>query len=158
MIIRKAKKEDLDDIYMMGFDAWSNGASKSEYLKECRESKKYEKGTWYVLDHNDQVVSSLIVYKNEFNLPESCIGIGSVATSKSYRNNGYAATLVTEVSKIFKGLGAEGVYLFSDIEPEYYKKLGYEFITAKQPYQDTHCMVLAFQNIAKLYVHAPEYF
>lgn len=45
----KALKENMDAVYMMGFDVWSDGTAMDVYLQECRSSEKYKKGTWYVL-------------------------------------------------------------------------------------------------------------
>ena len=71
--IRKAMPEDLDSIYLMGIDVWSDGSTEKEYLSECRSSPKYKKGEWFVLvDSQDNPISSLITYM----LAENTIGIG----------------------------------------------------------------------------------
>ena len=43
-LIRTADAKDLDDIFMMGFDVWSEGQSKANYIKDCHLSPKYKKG------------------------------------------------------------------------------------------------------------------
>lgn len=92
MLIRKAAKEELDKIYMMGYDVWSGGSSVDKYLCACQNSKKYQKGSWYILQsESGELVSSLIVYS--FNSEE--IGIGSLSTAPKFRHKGYASKLMT---------------------------------------------------------------
>lgn len=80
--IREAIKEDMIEIYKMGFDVWGDNQAYEEYITICQDSNKYKKGKWYVLEATDtkQLLSSLIVY--ELNLSEDQIvkGIGSIAT------------------------------------------------------------------------------
>ena len=44
MHLREAKVHELDAIYAIGFDAWSEGLSYEKYLSTCRDSKKYQAG------------------------------------------------------------------------------------------------------------------
>ncbi len=126
MYLRKAKTFELDIIYSMGFDVWNGGQSYEEYLVNCRNSKKYQSGTWYVLVEEEQIVSSLIVYSGLFDLKEGCFGIGSLATVPEQRNNGYGSTLIHLVkAELFKNRGCKAIYLHSDIEHEYYENLGF---------------------------------
>ncbi len=142
----------------MGFSTWGDGLSKEGYLKACHESEKYQQGSWYILEKESKPVSSLIIYENLFNLPEECFGIGSVATCEDQYRKGYASKLVKEVSEKFKEQGARGIFLFSDINPEFYKKLGFKSISASQPYEDTTCMILPFNHKEHLFLQAPNYF
>lgn len=126
MKIRKAKEHELDLIYSMGFDAWSSGLSLEKYLVGCRKSKKYAAGTWYVLVEKDEIVSSLIVYNSMFNLKEGCFGIGSVATFRELRHKGYASRLINLVkSELFDSLNCKALYLHSDIDRQFYSRLGF---------------------------------
>ncbi len=61
LTIRKASDLELDQVYMMGFDTWSQGSSEEDYLNACRASSKYKKGTWFILVDNQQMQSSLII-------------------------------------------------------------------------------------------------
>lgn len=58
--VREAQDNEMDQIYLMGFDAWSEGSSKDEYLEKCRNSQKYKKGTWHVLSNSKDLLSSMI--------------------------------------------------------------------------------------------------
>ncbi len=126
MYLRKAKVFELDIVYSMGFDVWNGGLSYDEYLVNCRNSHKYQSGTWYVLVEDEQIVSSLIVYSGLFDLKEGCFGIGSLATIPEQRNNGYGSMLINLVkTELSKNKTCKAIYLHSDIEHEYYENLGF---------------------------------
>ncbi|NVC94078.1 GNAT family N-acetyltransferase [Vibrio natriegens] len=126
MYLRKAKIYELDIVYSMGFDVWNGGQSYDDYLVNCRNSKKYQSGTWYVLVEDEQIVSSLIVYSGLFDLKEGCFGIGSLGTVPEQRNNGYGSTLINLVkTELFKNKSCKTIYLHSDIEHKYYENLGF---------------------------------
>ncbi|WP_062261826.1 GNAT family N-acetyltransferase [Endozoicomonas arenosclerae] len=156
--IRKARRSEWDEIFLMGYEAWGDGDTKELYLKECHESEKYQQGVWYVYESEGIAVSSLIVYQNLFNLPEGCFGVGSVATRDDQLRKGYASRLVKEISDNLGKSGAKGIYLFSDIDPEFYRRQGFESVSANQPYKDTTCMVLSFNNKSPLPLQIPQYF
>jgi len=136
MLIRKVKTEELDSVYLMGYDVWGEGLSHNDYLVECRNSSKYKLGCWYVLAVNDKPVASLVVYSGQFGLTEHCYGIGSVATDYEMRGKGYASYLVQSVThKLLNEEKARAVFLHSDISTDFYVKLGYQCI------QSTSCMM-----------------
>ena len=112
----------MDDIYLMGYDAWGDGETQAEYLNICSSSPKYARGRWYVLANGDErLVSSLITYK----LAPDVFGLGSIATLPGLRRQGLAARLIEGVLHAMKDEGAKAVFLFSDIDPQYYEKLGF---------------------------------
>ncbi len=115
---------------MMGYDVWSEGVSETEYLNDCRSSSKYDKGDWYALVIDNKPVSSLVFYKDCFNLPKNYIGIGSVSTKSSHRRSGYASILINEICKEFTNQSIAGIYLHSDIGKNFYEKLGFESINS----------------------------
>jgi N-acetylglutamate synthase-like GNAT family acetyltransferase len=122
MHVRTAKPDDMGSIYMMGFDVWGDDMSPDEYLKCCRESQKYQKGQWKVLEQDGQLLSSLILYqlKNEW------IGVGSIATPEQLRCRKYAANLIMSVlDELRRSPDLNSVFLFSDIAPHYYHKFGF---------------------------------
>ncbi|MCF7505036.1 GNAT family N-acetyltransferase [Vibrio sp. L3-7] len=126
MHLRKAELHELDTIYTMGFDVWGNGLSLDDYLTVCRNSEKYLSGTWYALVAKDNVVSSLIVYRDMFGLAKGCCGIGSVATPQELRHKGYASELINLVrTELFTRYNCKALYLHSDIEHQFYNKLGF---------------------------------
>lgn len=134
--IRKATSDDLDDIYMMGFDAWGEGLDQEEYLRSCRRSPKYKQGNWYVGCAKDHLIASLIVYEDIFHLPSQSFGIGSVATCPNYRKQGYGSQLVIEISRyLLNDKEGQYVFLHSDIDASFYERMGYSRIG------DGSCMV-----------------
>lgn len=139
MLVRDAAEKDLESIFLMGFDAWSNGCSFKEYLDSCFNSEKYQRGQWKVLTDGRRLLSSLIIYP----LKEIWFGIGSIATPVEMRNQGWGSKITLEISKQLESSGkAQAIFLFADIKPEYYKKL--EFVPlplASQEYQSSTCMV-----------------
>ena len=126
MHVRKAELDELDTIYTMGFDVWGDGLTLDDYLIGCRNSEKYLSGTWYVLVKKDRVVSSLIVYSDMFGLAKGCFGIGSVATPQELRYQGYASELINLVkTELFARHTCKALYLHSDIEHQFYNRLGF---------------------------------
>jgi predicted N-acetyltransferase YhbS len=139
MLIRKAKPSEFDQIYMMGFDVWAEGPE-ADYLVGCRTSSKYARGTWYVLENESgKLVSSLIVYQ----LSPGQFGIGSIATPVALRKQGYASVLIAKVLAQLDLISTKTiVFLYSDIEPQFYERFGFVQLPAEaQRYKTTTCMV-----------------
>lgn len=152
ILLRKALKQDLDAIYLMGYDVWSEGLSQEEYLLGCQNGSKYKLGDWYVLLSEDKPAASLIVYFEQFGLVENCYGIGSVATNPEMRKKGYASHLIKSVTEeLFVRKNTEAVFLHSDIDPRFYEKLGYQRIS------QTNCMYQS-KNGNEYEGSAPSYF
>lgn len=138
-LIRKATPEDLEQIYMMGSDVWSDGDSKKNYLQGCRSSSKYAKGTWYVLAESNTLLSSLITYS----IGPNQLGIGSIATPLELRKLGYASELIKGVIiKLDKEFNYPTYFLYADIAPEFYTRFLFEPLEQKfQKYQSSVCMI-----------------
>lgn len=137
--VRPANSDDLDAIFLMGFEAWSDGNSKNDYLDECRSSSKYKRGSWFVFEENGNLLSSLITY----HFKADTFGIGSIATPRLNRNKGHASKLIFEVLKRFdQSSKTVRIFLYSDIKPEFYEKFGFKRLPeVAQRYQTTTCMV-----------------
>jgi predicted acetyltransferase len=145
--LREPKPNEFHQIYMMGFDVWGEGITKEDYLLTCETTPKYKKGHWYVLVSDCTIVSSLIIYKSpHFNLPEGYVGIGSIATPKEKRKNGYASQLIEKTIRMLKQHNTTGIYLFSDIDPKFYEKFGFKLTEEFNPKQEDHCMLLNLSN------------
>ena len=156
MDVRLANDSDLDTIYAMGYDAWADGAPVQTYLESCRASEKYKLGTWYVLSHEGNVVSSLIVYSSgeDFDIPAGYRGIGSVATEQHHRKNGYASLLINTVCAILEQEDVQGVYLHADVGPSFYEGLGFSVLSeSEEP-----CMVRMLSETAMVPTQMPYYF
>jgi predicted N-acetyltransferase YhbS len=125
--VRKAKPEEMDAVYLMGFDVWAEGQDRETYLAACRTSPKYARGIWYVLEDGDgKPVSSLVTYALDPVNGQPAIGIGSVATDPGCRRQGLAAQLVWDTMGLFHDRSWKQVfYLHSDVDPRYYEKLDF---------------------------------
>ncbi|MBI2712377.1 MAG: GNAT family N-acetyltransferase [Bdellovibrio sp.] len=124
--IRAPRSEDpteMDALFLSGYDTWNEGRSVEKFLADCRTSKKYAEGRWFVLvDQNNCLASKLIVYP----LGTNQYGIGTFATPPSFRGKGYGSRLLEGVLEVLKGMGAEAVFLFSDIDPKFYENFGFK--------------------------------
>ncbi|MDI2587042.1 GNAT family N-acetyltransferase [Psychrobacillus sp. NEAU-3TGS] len=161
--IREATKEDMINIYMMGFDVWGDDMPVEEYITMCQDSIKYKKGKWYVLEATDtkELLSSLIVYK--LNPSEDLIvkGIGSIATPANSRKNGYAFLLVKEtINKLEQEENCNNFFLYSNIGTDFYKRLGFIVLpNESQKYKDSICMYYSNENdIDSISFDIPNYF
>ncbi|MFX3617128.1 MAG: GNAT family N-acetyltransferase [Sporolactobacillus sp.] len=133
--IRKAEVKDLNAIYTMGYDVWGEGLNPTDYIELCRRSTKYPKGNWYLLEEKGNPLSSLIIYHLSVHL----MGIGSVATSQDFRNQGNASILLKKIIKLY--LTETTFCLYSDINPQLYARLGFKAVPeCDQPYSDTILM------------------
>jgi Predicted acetyltransferase involved in intracellular survival and related acetyltransferases len=153
MEIRLAKSEEMDAIYMMGYDTWSDDASEQPYLEACRASKKHAIGKWYVLSDGEKLISSLIVYEFGFGMPPGYCGIGSIATDPQMRRKGYANKLIAEVCSILRGR-CKGIYLHADINSLFYERLGFSVAADGS----AKCMMLRFSDSEQLPAEIPAYF
>lgn len=161
--IREATKEDMIEIYKMGYDVWGDKLPFKEYITMCENSSKYKKGKWYVLEATGtkQLLSSLVVY--ELNLSEKQVvkGIGSIATPFYLRKNGYATTLVNKtINKLEQDDNCNNFFLYSDIGIDFYKRLGFVVLpNDSQKYEDSICMYYSKKNdFATLSLDIPDYF
>jgi predicted N-acetyltransferase YhbS len=117
----------MNTIFMMGFDAWSEGKDEERYLAACRASPKYRRGQWRVLTDGGALFSSLITYR----FSARTMGIGSIATAASLRGRGYASRLITGVvSELEKAENARTIFLYSDIAPSFYLRFGFTALPA----------------------------
>jgi predicted N-acetyltransferase YhbS len=138
---RPAVPEELDQIYTMGYDAWSDGKSFEEYLQGCKNSPKYKAGQWFVLCVEGIPVSSVLIHTLQSWGHLQIRGIGSLATTPELRNRGYGRQLVNCVTTDLST--REDAYIFllySDIDPAFYEALG--FVQLPQKYQKVQKSIL----------------
>ena len=156
--VRAARPDELEALWLMGYDAWGRGDPPDHYLDRCRQSEHYRSGAWYVLTASGTPVSSLIVYRVGFALPSGCTGIGSVATAPDSRGQGYATTLVGEVTRRLGEDGVRGVYLHSEVGAAFYAALGYRPTDPPGNDSGSICMVHTFRDARQLLAYEPDYF
>jgi len=154
-ILLNPTQGELAEIFMLGYDMWAEDQSELEYLAGCKSSKKYQQGTWHVLYADGEVVSAHITYTKCFGLPSGSYGIGSLATMPRYRNCGYASELmIRSVARLLE-TGATAVYLFSDIDKQFYEKFGFVEVVKGG---NSHCMILTNPPHRKAAAECPTYF
>lgn len=153
MHVREAREEDLDTIYMMGYDVWGDDSPESDYIKECKKSVKYSSGKWYVLENNDRVLlSSLLIHDlNKYNCDTKLEikGIGSIATPFNLRKQGYASKLVEKIMSFLSEETSKDIwFLYSDIGVEFYNRLKFEELPIKfQKYSSTTLMAYSKDDV-----------
>lgn len=121
-VVRTARPEDLEAVFLLGYDPWGRGLSIDAYLDECRASEKYPLGRWSVLELKGRVLSALIVYRGVYGLPPGAFGIGSLCTEPAVRRLGLAGALMRVVLAREPGTA----FLWADAVPDFYASLGFK--------------------------------
>ncbi|SDH49385.1 GNAT family N-acetyltransferase [Desulfosporosinus hippei] len=138
MIFRQALPQEINHIFNEGFKEWSKNRTFEQYCSDNAKEDVY--GTRYVLDVDNEIVSSLILLKLKDIAGRKAFGIGSVLTPKIHAGNGYATQLLK--SCIQKEKEDCFFFLFSDINPEFYIKFNFKILPLKfQRYEKSVCMV-----------------
>jgi predicted N-acetyltransferase YhbS len=151
-----AENDDMDAIYMMGFDVWREALDIESYLRTCRESKKYQGGRWFVLEAEGRLVSSMIVYSGGFALPVNSLGFGSIATHPQSRGQGFGSSLISGVIELQICHAASAIYLHSDIAPAFYEGFGFLPLSESRP--GAMCMVRPGSDAKPTCSPLPNYF
>lgn len=165
--LRLACDDEMTVVYEMGFDIWNGGSNLAEYLDTCRGSTKYKSGKWFVLASADKkLISSALIH--DFGKVENVrlMGLGSLATTKPMRRQGYGATMVRVLTEHLLNTDRNTiVFLYSDIGEKFYSRLGYIALSPTlQKYSgESVCMAhcAGELNISILDTHRdwiPEYF
>lgn len=109
---------------------WGRGVQLEDYVHSRLDSAKHNKATWFVGCVDGRVVTSLGCYPVEFRLHGQAlagIALGSVHTLPDSRRKGFAPQLIQFVeSHQRRERGARLSLLYSDIQPSYYARLGYQ--------------------------------
>jgi predicted N-acetyltransferase YhbS len=159
MQLRKAKQDELDSIFLMGFDVWADGQNQPTYLEGCRSSKKYASGQWFVLAEDENLFSSLILYE----IAPNIFGMGSIATPPTLRGQDFATRLIKEVlDRLERDLIQPIVFLYSDVNPKFYERFGFKALPETyQKHSGSVCMVKPAESIFQIEastLKVPKYF
>ena len=81
------------------------------------------------LFNNDNIMVGFCVlkYENLKKYPELYPWISDLLIFEKYRKHGYGTYLINYSIKIYKELGYNKVYIWTDQVPNYYKKLGFKY-------------------------------
>tara|TARA_R110002096_G_scaffold299503_6_gene494230 strand:- start:155523 stop:155957 length:435 start_codon:yes stop_codon:yes gene_type:complete len=141
-------------IYMMGFDVWRDTLDAANYLQSCQGSKKYQAGTWFVLESGAALLASMLVYQSGYALPANAIGFGSIATAPESRGQGFGSALIRGV--LAQHSSTSAIYLHSDIGSSFYEQFG--FVAIFETHPGTMCMVRQQSPTSSPSPVAPRYF
>jgi len=92
MIFRQALPQEINFIFSEGYKEWSKNRTFEQYCTDNAKEDVY--GTRYVLDVNNEIVSSLIILEFKDIVGKKAFGIGSVLTPKIHTGKGYATELL----------------------------------------------------------------
>lgn len=120
-VVRPARPEELEAVFLLGYDAWGDGAPLGDYLAECRASAKYASGRWTVVAVQGAVAGAVIVYRAGFGLPAGAWGAGSLCVDPAVRRLGLAKALMRSVLEREPGTA----FLWADVLPGFYRSLGF---------------------------------
>jgi N-acetylglutamate synthase-like GNAT family acetyltransferase len=130
MKVRRASGDELEEVFLMGYDAWGGGLPEDMYLESCLASYKYKQGEFFVLESADgELLSSCIVYPlSAFGgvVSERSVGVGSLCTLANQRHKGYATLFLALLMKQLETEGVDAFFIHSDINPRIYENLGFQ--------------------------------
>ena len=127
--VKKASLEEKTTLFAMVHTIWPHHNNKIEHTRLRLESIQHRKANWYVGLIDNEVATGLGVYKTTIQLEQETrklAMIGAVYTDVGFRKQGLAAKLITEVIETIQAQGYELFMLYSDIDPAYYEKLGFQ--------------------------------
>ena len=125
----RARPEEYDAVYRMGFDAWGEGLDLNGFLDVCRASPKYAGGRWFVVREGAEPVSSVLVHDFAAWDGYAVRGIGSLATCPARRCSGAGGALLEHVTRLLVSQEEAGVvFLYSDIDSIFYEKRGFQVL------------------------------
>ena len=127
---RLARDSDMESVYALGYDVWGEGMEFDQYLLLCKSSAKYKKGTWVVFSEGTESlpIVALICYRLIGLFDITVIGIGSVATNSSDRNQSFATEALKLVLDVFdEQYVSQLLVLFPDSKTSVYSNVGFEF-------------------------------
>ena len=133
--IREATFEERQQIYANVFDFWQWADTVEEHVRLRLESVQHQRARWYGGFLEGKLVSSLGAYPIQFVLDgvETLgISIGSVHTLEAYRGRGLVPQLMKRVEELEAERGAHLSILYSDIDPKYYARQGYQQCPSRQ--------------------------
>jgi predicted N-acetyltransferase YhbS len=133
MDIHPASSDERLAAYRNVHDVWSGGSNLEEHLKRRVSSVQHNRAEWFVGTLQGEVVTSLGCFGMQFNVngrSRKGISIGSVHTLARFRGLGFAPQLIEWTEAFQRESGAIISLLYSDIDPDYYQKLGYQLCPA----------------------------
>lgn len=130
-----ADAADLLTVLKQNYSTWSSGLSPSdyaEYLKRQLAHPWARKNYRYLIARlRNEIVSSCKLYTFDFLSKGEHYkigGIGAVFTPDNLRGRGYANEMLKVVSQRAFKEDYDGLLLYSDVDPSFYERLGFELL------------------------------
>jgi predicted N-acetyltransferase YhbS len=125
----------LDEILSATFEIWNDGLDPSAYRQYYAAQRRTVWGRthlhrWALVD-GVEVLASAKLYRLHGVLdgrPVRIAGLGAVFTQPAHRRRGHARTIINRLLERETAEGADLALLFSEIDPEYYARLGFTAI------------------------------
>lgn len=144
--VHLADRDEKIDAYRLAYESWGDDRPIDEWVDRRLESPRHNRADWWVLTLDDgEVAASLGTYDLDFRYRGDSIdgiGIGAVHTAPEHRNNGFATRLCERVHEEADEAGNDIAFLYSDIDPDFYRDLDYE-VTSDRRFDTTELRDLA---------------
>jgi len=139
MQMRDADRPAIEAVLRRSHAIWSEGLSPDDYLQFNLKLKETawgrERYRFLVADVGGAVVSALKLYSLPGEIdgrPLRLAGIGAVFTPEEHRGCGHARALVEAALESARVLGHDAAILMSEIGGEYYQRLGFLALPARE--------------------------
>ncbi|MDF2800764.1 MAG: hypothetical protein K0S61_667 [Anaerocolumna sp.] len=161
MLIRKVRQDEIPELFLEGYKVWNKGRSFDKYCADNSKEDGY--GVRYVVEENNNIISSLILLKLNKIGEYAVYGIGSVLTKSDFVGKGYATLLLKySLQKITEK--NRYVFLYSEINKKFYERLHFRPLPERlQKDGKAVCMVSCsdelWEKLLKKDINSiPEYF
>lgn len=135
--VELADSTDIQTVLRQNYKAWNAGLTYDQYVQFLRVqlSQPWSRRNYrYFVARKEKtgpIVSSCKLYTFEFqsrNRVYKVAGIGGVFTAEEARGRGYASDMLEQIVKRAKSENFDAMLLFSDIDPMFYERLGFELL------------------------------
>ena len=134
-MFKRASHNEKIQLFSLVHEIWPHANRLEDHLTERLNSIQHIRAEWFVILKDNQVLAGLGRYPLNFVDSEKnvfkAMAIGAIYTKKEYRNKGIATQLIEQTHSVSKKENIGLSILYSDIDPNYYAKFGYEIIPTK---------------------------
>jgi predicted N-acetyltransferase YhbS len=131
-IVPLSADEYVRDVLPLSAAMWAEGRTFDDYVADFRAvvTSGFGRRRFRTLAgvHDGAMVTSCKRYQRELRCGDRVLratGIGAVFTPEAYRGRGYATAFLGAMLDAERATGTDVVFLYSDIHPAFYEKLGF---------------------------------
>jgi predicted N-acetyltransferase YhbS len=124
-----ASPDEIAQAFAQVHSIWPHDPDPALHLQKRLASVQHQRAAWFVIQEAGQVVCSLGAYPFQLFGPDGerqARAFGAVFTPEAHRGKGHAARLIRWVCQFYAEQGTLDFILYSDIDPAYYQKLGFQ--------------------------------